>query len=164
MAVDMYKGPAKAKSEVATIYNPDAFFQKVNGKIIYKNVFFDPNNFIELVRVLPGDTTVQVKLYSDVKNYGLRTEWKEWNFTFQMQTEAGHAYYLFEEMINGVPAVMVRDLGPLGDGFDPPLRGNAEMFKPNAGAEHEEKYREYYHSLKSEGVPVKLTLVEKKRK
>lgn len=158
--IHMYKGEMKPKNEVAMIYNPEKFIQKINGKTVYKNIFSDPNNMVEMMHILPGETVINVLLYSDFEQVGLTSKWKEWKFTFSMQTRAGHAYYVYRADAGGSPGVIVRDLGGLGEDFNPPIMDYAEGWKYEGGKKHREKHQQYYEDLKSKGVPVKLTLVE----
>lgn len=168
MTREVYIGVDSSVSpdETAAIYNPEAFIQKIDGKMLYKSLSLDPNSFVQLSRVSPGKTVIKVLLTSDYQSDALGSRWKEWRFAFAMPTEPGHAYYIYETQVGGKPAVVGLDLGKLGSEFEPPLADVGTAYKLGLAdtkkAEHDKEYAEFYSSLKQRGKPVKLEMVDEK--
>lgn len=152
--VNMYQ-EGLPEGQVASLYNPSKFIQKVDNRTLYKNAFFDPNAVVELVNVAPGDHVLRGLVYSDSTQYGLTTYYKEWKFDFRMSTEAGHTYYIYYELVGATPAIFVRDLGT---GFKPIVGQYADAWRRKS-PERQQSDEAYYQRLKSEGVPVPIQLL-----
>lgn len=152
--VNMYQ-EGLPEGQVASLYNPSKFIQKVDNRTLYKNAFFDPNVVVELVNVAPGDHVVRGLIYSDSTQYGLTTYYKQWTFDFRMSTEAGHTYYIYYELAGATPVIFVRDLGT---GFKPVVGQYADAWRRKSPERHQSD-EAYYQRLKSEGVPVPIQLL-----
>lgn len=153
-AVNMFKANPQVSAEAAVIYNPSKFIQKIDGETVYKNVFFDPNNIVELMRVTPGAHTIGGLIDTDLQPYGLAMTYKEWKFKFSIKTEPRHTYYVYYELVSGAPAIFARDLG---ENFVPVVTSYADTWKFKSPAERAKNYP-YYEQLKTQGAdhPVEI--------
>ena len=153
--VRMYEGKERSKNEIAMIFNQESFIQEINGEPVGKGFLADSTRAVKMTHLIPGNTKVTVRLITNYSLFLNRERYTKWNFSFNMQTQAGHAYYAYSKILqDGKPIVVVRDLGKLGDSFNPPMEESINTTFPSA--KHYQENKSYFEELKTMGTPVKL--------
>ncbi|MEO5596110.1 MAG: hypothetical protein ABIQ97_03080 [Lysobacteraceae bacterium] len=150
--LDMYSGKARTRDEVAVIYNPGRFIQKIDREVLYKSPQIDPNDLVDSMRVLPGSHTIHGMLYAEPIRYSRPPIYKETKFKFGIKTEAGHTYYIYFELVSGQPALGARDLG---ENFEPVVKSHPQGRTPAQITKNDS----YYEQLKTSGVDYPIELV-----
>jgi hypothetical protein len=116
-----------SRDQVSIVYDPGRFINKINGKRLWANLFFDPNNVVQLTYVDPGDLVIDTIYNNNVKTVGLNTYYTEWKFKVRFDAQPGRIYYFYVEDFAATPRVRILDIGDIEKVSEIPVYSKKEM-------------------------------------
>lgn len=141
------------QKEVVTVYVPQAFIKKVNGKSLTGIDISDVSS-VELIELSSGNKSFEARVESHIDNHISHFKSKLWRFKYEIDLKPGHVYFIYWEEKGEEISLFARDLGPIRDEFNPVLN---EFGFVEGGRDALIKRRiEYYNSLKIVGESIEI--------